>query len=156
MINERIFLLADDDIDDREMFCSALNTIDSNIACHTVTDGREALESLHNMPQKPQLIFLDINMPVMSGWQCLKAIKEDSRYHSIPVVVISTSSNRREIDIARDLGAVCYFTKPHQYNELIEALRVLVTSFQFEKGLPLAGVGEQKGVQYINILSASE
>jgi CheY-like chemotaxis protein len=73
---EKNFLLADDDSDDREMFCEALLSIESTVICHTAVDSREALHMLDELAMQPHLIFLDVNMPVMSGWQCLKFLKE--------------------------------------------------------------------------------
>lgn len=125
-MEDKIFLLADDDSDDKEMFAEALTSIDKTIIFHTAVDGREALKMLDELNAKPQLIFLDVNMPVMNGWQCLKALKEDERYKQIPVIVISTSSHQRDIDIARDLGALCYFTKPNDFNDLKNVLQVIV------------------------------
>jgi len=135
-MNNKIFLLADDDQDDTEMFCEAIEGIDKNIVCHCVTDGREALKKLAELPKKPDLIFLDINMPVMNGWQCLKFLKEDERYREIPVIVISTSSHQREKNIAASLGALCYFTKPNDFSELVQVLQIIVANVG--AGLPNA------------------
>ncbi len=125
---KKILLLADDDIDDRELFCEALEIIDRDIICHIVADGREALNMLDRLDTLPQLIFLDINMPVMDGWQCLKKLKENARYRNIPVIIIYTSSHQREITIAKSLDALCYFTKPHNFNELIRVLQAIVNN----------------------------
>lgn len=124
----RSFLLADDDKDDVEMFCEILMGIDNTILCHCVENGKEALRILDELAEKPDLIFLDINMPVMNGWQCLKQLKEDKRYQQIPVVVYSTSSHRREIDIAMELGALCFLTKPSDFKELQEIFRVIINN----------------------------
>lgn len=124
-MEQKIILLADDDRDDTEFFCEALAGIDQSIACNCIGNGLELLSKLEGMSEKPHLIFLDINMPVMNGWQCLKALKEDARYRTIPVIMISTSSHGREINIASDLGALCYFVKPHNFNELKRVLKVI-------------------------------
>jgi CheY-like chemotaxis protein len=125
---EKIILLADDDSDDTEMFCEALTSIDSTILCHTAVDGREALKILNDLEALPHIIFLDVNMPIMTGWQCLKILKVDERYKKIPVIIISTSAHQREIDIARDLGALCYFSKPNDFNQLKEVLQEIIMS----------------------------
>ena len=127
-MEKKIFLLADDDSDDTEMFCEALASIDSTNVCHCATNGREALKKLNELTEMPHLIFLDINMPVMNGWQCLKTLKDDERFKQIPVLIISTSSHKRDIDIAADLGAKCYFTKPNDFNELTQVLKVIVAN----------------------------
>lgn len=127
-MDKKIVLLVDDDTDDTELFCEALCSVEENIVCHCTADGGEAMAKLNELSAKPHLIFLDINMPVMSGWQCLKALKEDERYTDIPVIIVSTSSNQREIEIAQDLGALCYFTKPNDFDDLTRMLRVIVTN----------------------------
>lgn len=127
-MENKIFLLADDDSDDTEMFSEALAGIDKNIICHIVSDGREMFNLLSTLVDMPDLIFLDVNMPVMNGWQCLKLLKEDERYNQIPVIIFSTSSHQRDMDIAADLGALCYFTKPNDFNELAQVLRVITSN----------------------------
>ncbi|MBN9485458.1 MAG: response regulator [Bacteroidetes bacterium 43-93] len=127
-MDTRIFLLADDDMDDRDMFCEALEEIDKNIFCHTAENGRDALSLLNKLPIHPQLIFLDINMPVLNGWQCLEKIKNEGQYDTIPVIIISTSSHQREMDIAKKLGAICYFTKPHDFDALKDILHAIASN----------------------------
>src|SRR5882757_6709540 len=95
---ELTFLLADDDADDKTLFCEALAEIDPGIVCHTAADGKEALAILsRRQSRKPDIIFLDINMPVMDGWQCLGKLKENSEHRNIPVIMYSTSSYQRDI-----------------------------------------------------------
>jgi CheY-like chemotaxis protein len=127
-IVEKIFLLADDDRDDTELFQEALASIDPGIVFHSAGDGQEALYKLERLHQKPDIIFLDINMPVMNGWQCLKQIKLCEEYKDIPVVIYSTSSYQREVSIALDLGAMCYLVKPNDFVVLKEALTVVATN----------------------------
>jgi CheY-like chemotaxis protein len=111
------FLLIDDDADDSELFREALEETDATIALHCAVNGEEALKRLKEIP-KPSLVFLDINMPRMNGWECLKRMKHTPEYEDIPVIMYSTSSNQREVDIAADLGALSFFTKPHSYRDL--------------------------------------
>lgn len=125
---EKVFLLADDDRDDTELFCEGLASIDNNIICHCTQNGQEALNKLAELAQKPNLIFIDINMPVMNGWQCLKALKAHEIYKNIPVIIYSTSSNQKERDIANDLGALCFFKKPDDFLQLKSALEVIVNN----------------------------
>jgi len=126
-MNYNVILLADDDSDDTEMFAEALTIINSNIIFHCAFNGSEALKILDELNEKPQLIFLDLNMPIMTGWECLKQLKEDDRYKQIPVIMISTSSHQKEMDMAAKLGAFCYFIKPSNFNELTQLLQVIVT-----------------------------
>lgn len=123
------FLLADDDADDKTLFCEALAEIDPTIVCHTAADGKEALAILsEGQAKKPDIIFLDINMPVMDGWQCLGKLKADARHSNIPVIMYSTSSYQRDIEQALESGAFCFFTKPSDYRELRKILRLIATT----------------------------
>ena len=122
----KVFLVADDDSDDTDMFQEALTGIDSSVVCHFATDGAEALQKLSELDKNPHIIFLDVNMPIINGWECLKFIKEHQQYKDVPVVVVSTSSHLREMSIAADLGALCYFIKPTDFRELTQILEVIV------------------------------
>ncbi len=123
------FLLADDDADDKTLFCEALSEIDPAIVCHTASDGKEALQILSEQQiMKPNIIFLDINMPVMDGWQCLVKLKEHNTHKDIPVIMYSTSSYQRDIEQALEGGAFCFFTKPSDYRELRNILRLIATT----------------------------
>lgn len=116
------FLLIDDDADDSELFREALQETDSSLSLQCAENGEEALELLKKI-EKPDLIFLDINMPRMNGWECIKKLKSTGAYKSIPVIMYSTSSHQREIDIAVSLGALNFYTKPHSYSELKKMIR---------------------------------
>src|SRR6201989_3510630 len=110
---KRTFLLADDDPDDVEMFREALLIIDPSIVFYHVQDGRGVLDILRDKDiEKPDIIFLDINMPIMNGWECLASLKQYESYRSIPVFIYSTASHIKEVERAIEMGAVCFFTKP--------------------------------------------
>jgi len=121
-------LLADDDQDDRELFSEALASLDSNIAYEGAEDGKEALEKLQTKATRPSIIFLDINMPVMSGWDVLKQLKSNEQYGDIPVIVYSTSSGQREKKTAFDLGALCFVTKPDDIKLIRGMLEIVLSS----------------------------
>ncbi len=76
MKKESSLFLVDDDRDDQDVFLDVLKDISSSINCATAVDGEEALNILkYNLPQVPDCIFLDLNMPRMNGRQFLKTIK---------------------------------------------------------------------------------
>ncbi|WP_281233982.1 response regulator [Flavobacterium gelatinilyticum] len=126
----KVILLADDDMDDTEMFCEALAEIDENAICHCAENGSEALKILSSLDKNPGVIFLDLNMPIMNGWDCLKRLKSDDRYKEIPVIMISTSSHKNDMETASKLGALCYFVKPNNFNDLKEILRTITSNLQ--------------------------
>lgn len=116
------FLLVDDDSDDAGLFCEAIKEVDPTAVCHLASHGEEALEILARI-ETPDIIFLDINMPRMNGWECLAELKTNDAYRDIPVIMYSTSSYQREIDIASEAGALCFYTKPDNYKELKKMLK---------------------------------
>lgn len=84
---------------------------------HIVGDGDEALRFLEKKGDfaekpKPKLVILDLNLPKISGFQVLEFIKKDSRFKSIPVIILSTSSSIRDISQSYSLKANCYVVKP--------------------------------------------
>jgi CheY-like chemotaxis protein len=119
------FLLIDDDSDDRELFSEALSMVEPAIICYQANDAEEGFTWLQQNTDEPDLIFLDINLPVMNGWQLLTRLKESSLKH-IPVIMYSTSSNARDIRTAKELGALCFITKPHAFRMLKGMLNVVV------------------------------
>ena len=85
-------LLADDDADDRALFCEAISEIDSSLLCHAVSNGDQALKWLAQERNRPDVIFLDVNMPVVTGWECIHQIKQKTELRHIPVIMYSTTS----------------------------------------------------------------
>jgi CheY-like chemotaxis protein len=125
------FLLTDDDKDDRELFSEALYSVDPSIICQGAEHGRDALRLLSgNGMEKPDLIFIDINMPVMNGWELLNTIKKDDHCHDIPVIIYTTSSEERDRQIAKDLGALCFVTKPDDFRRVKNILQVIVSNMK--------------------------
>jgi CheY-like chemotaxis protein len=121
------FLIIDDDADDREMFCEALREVMPECICRGASNGRRAFQALDNAEMDiPDLIFLDINMPVMNGWQCLKKLKDSEAYKHIPVIMYSTSSYPEDVEKAQHLGALCFFSKPPRFEELKKGLALVV------------------------------
>ena len=120
------FLLIDDDSDDRELFSEALSLVEPDIICDQATDAEEGLARLQERKEEPDLIFLDINLPVMNGWQFLTRLKTESELKHIPVIMYSTSSNVRDMKTARDMGALCFITKPHAFRMLKGMLGIVI------------------------------
>ena len=115
----KIILIADDDTDDTDMFHEALMEIDPTTVFHRATDGHHVLSTLEkHKTELPHLIFLDVNMPRMDGWECLERLKANVSFQNIPVMMYSTSAHPRDIDIALDHGALCFMTKPTGFKEL--------------------------------------
>ena len=114
-------LLIDDDIDDQLYFKDAINEISKSLECNIANNGREAIKQI-NGPPPPDLIFLDLNMPVMNGYECLSFLKREDRYKNIPVVIFTTSQSVNDIEKSRKMGAELFFTKPSNFNTLCAKL----------------------------------
>jgi DNA-binding NarL/FixJ family response regulator len=112
----------DDDQDDRSIFCEAVAEISSEIDCITKSSGEEALEYLKSAQKLPAVIFLDINMPLMSGKACLAELKKNTKLSAIDVVVLSTTINPKEIIELKKLGAE-FLHKESNYHKYVEAIR---------------------------------
>lgn len=91
-----------------------------------VSDGEQALEYLRN-PVKglPSIVLLDINMPKMNGHECLKHLKEHPVFRNIPVMMLTSSKERQDVDKCFDLGISGYILKPVDYEQFLEAIQVL-------------------------------
>jgi len=127
------FLIVDDDADDREMFCEALQDALQDCLCYSVPNGRRAMIALDNGEIGiPDLIFLDINMPMMNGWQCLARLKETEEYKNIPVIIYSTSSYPEDLEKSQHGGALCFFTKPSNFQQLKQSLALVVDHVKTE------------------------
>ncbi|WP_347052197.1 response regulator [Flavobacterium olei] len=114
-------LQIDDDIDDCEFFMEALQAV-SAADYTSLQNPVEALNKLIRKEISPDVIFLDINMPIMSGFEFLVAIKQQDILNNIPVIIFSTSLFD-EIKIkARNYGATGYISKPSDLNELKKIL----------------------------------
>lgn len=119
----KLILLIDDDRDDAELFKDALAEINPSIEFKHYDDAKEGLHQLlHTHQHLPDLIFLDINMPIINGWECLHQFKQAEHLKNIPVIMFTTSSQPREKEIAQDLGAAGFITKPSEFKELKDLL----------------------------------
>ncbi|CAN5481984.1 response regulator [soil metagenome] len=120
-------LLIDDDKEDAELFEDALGEVDKTASFVYMDNPREALDQLTQLHiQLPDMIFLDINMPSISGWECLKELKKHDTLKEIPVIMYSTSSYQREGKIALERGATAFMTKPYDFIELKENIQGLI------------------------------
>jgi CheY-like chemotaxis protein len=101
----------------------------SNDIRHFV-DGTSALDYLMNAPDGPAhngpcMVLLDLNLPDMSGTSILEKIKGDEKLHRTPVVVLTTTDDKVEIQRCYDLGCNVYITKPVNYESFADAIRQL-------------------------------
>jgi CheY-like chemotaxis protein len=112
--NRSLVLVVDDDLDIRETLRDVAEA--EGFAVATASDGREAMERLQRGPA-PHLVLLDLMMPVMSGWEVLRAMRSDRALSSVPVVVISAVGSKMDL-----FGASAFLCKPIDLDILLATL----------------------------------
>ena len=124
-------LLIEDNPDDRELAIRALQTYDPGVAIHHVRDGPEALDFLLGTGATAEawargavgVVLLDLTLPKVDGLEVLRRVKGDARTRAIPVVVMSSSREARDVTQCYEAGANSYVVKPLDCEEFNDALR---------------------------------
>ena len=120
-------LLVDDDQDDRQFFANALESLDMNIELHQVENGQECLDFLNDESgDSINLIFLDLNMPVMDGIQCLEKSRTNDEHNDKIIAIYSTSKADRDIEETFVKGANIYIMKPSSFKDLKASLKQVI------------------------------
>ncbi|OBQ55896.1 response regulator [Tamlana sp. s12] len=125
--------LADDDDDDRMLFSEAIEEIAIQTKLMLFNHGQELMDYLTQPKiELPNLIFLDLNMPIKNGMQCLKEIRNNPVLKDLCVAIYSTSSSEVDIEETFLNGANIYVNKPNNYSKLREAIeKVLQLNWQY-------------------------
>jgi two-component system response regulator len=123
-------LLVEDKQQDAELTIRSLkkHKLANNIS--VVEDGAEALDfifckgkySERDIKHPPRVIFLDLKLPLVSGLEVLRAVKQDDRTKSVPVVVVTSSREDPDVKTAYELGANSYVVKPVDFESFTEAI----------------------------------
>jgi len=121
-------LLVDDDPDDQLIFIDTLQEIKSDVECVTASNGVEALEYLSTNDAAPSIIFLDLNMPLMNGFECLERIKKNHQLKEIPVIIFTTSNSPLDQKRTRELGAKTFINKTPDVAMLKTKLQDILTT----------------------------
>lgn len=121
--NKFTWFLIDDDEDDRDIFNIAVKDVAQTINVVEAVGAEEGLAMLSDRTIVPQCIFLDLNMPRMSGTECLLEIRKRVHLDPVPVIIYSTSNAERDRRAALAAGAVHFFTKPASIDSLSKILR---------------------------------
>ncbi len=124
----RNILLVDDDADDQLFFQDVLNEIDPHITCDIANNGLEGMDKLNACESAPDIIFLDLNMPYMNGYDFLHILRHSIEFTHIPVVIFTTSNNEKDVELSRESGANRYLTKPHSLQILRQQLEKIIYS----------------------------
>lgn len=124
-------LLADDDIDDCNSFKESLEELKLSYSLTLVHNGEQLMKLLNETGDYPDVIFLDLNMPRKTGFQCLAEIKEDKRTSMIPVVIVSTSLDNYTIDRLYEGGAIHFIQKPSDFTQLTSMVYKALKALSF-------------------------
>jgi CheY-like chemotaxis protein len=147
--SEFIILMADDDEDDCLLVDSAFQEL--GIAHHLrfVGDGRELLDYLYNEGDfsdcekcpRPNLILLDLNMPRIDGREALAIIKSDPQLRDIPVLILTTSREERDIALSQQAGASSFMAKPEIFEDLTDMLSKFCVAILHNPNIPFQVIG---------------
>ena len=121
-------VLADDDEDDRLFFTDAFEELKMQTKVDVYKDGIELMNALNQSKAiLPNILFLDLNMPMKSGLECLKEIKMNPRFKNISIAIYSTSASEEDIEDTFVNGANVYIKKPNDFKILKKILSDVVT-----------------------------
>jgi two-component system response regulator len=132
-LNEVEILLVEDNPYDVELTLTALKENNLTNKVHVLNDGAEALEFIfatgahaeRNIKNIPKVILLDLKLPKVNGLEVLRRIKSDERTKKIPVVVLTSSQEERDVVGSYNLGVNSYIIKPVDFNKFIDAVAKL-------------------------------
>jgi two-component system response regulator len=124
-------LLVEDNPNDVKLTLHAFKTANLANTIHVARDGVEAIEFLfgtetgsgQEFPRRPKLVLLDLKLPRLDGHEVLKRIKSDPRTCRIPVVVLTSSSEERDVMMTYDRGVNSYIIKPVDFEQFTESVR---------------------------------
>ncbi|QEH39548.1 response regulator [Chitinophaga sp. XS-30] len=122
-------VLIDDDMDDQEIFLYVMREINPDIFCRFFNDGDEAVRALQKEKDfLPDYLFIDLNMPRMSGMTCLREIKKIERLKKVPAAIYTTSSDPGDKNNALQAGADAFIVKEASMDDLKPGLEAFLTN----------------------------
>ena len=116
-------LLADDDKDDFDILREAVKQASEPVKVSYASNWLELSRFI--IKTVPDLVFLDINMPVKNGIECLQLLRNDNRYDAIPIIMYSTSVSKNDVDSAYKNGANYFIVKPDTIDEIADMIKKL-------------------------------
>ena len=127
MTRELKILLIEDDTIELMKLNRAMLSLNMNHEVTEAINGEEALELLLNEKYYPDIILLDLNMPKINGIEFLEILKNNESIKFIPTIILTTSSNEKDLLACFNLGISGYILKPLKYDEYIEKINLLLS-----------------------------
>ncbi|HWA32831.1 MAG TPA: response regulator [Cyclobacteriaceae bacterium] len=118
--------LVDDDAEEAELFTDAVHTVNQSIKVVWFSDVMEALESLLKELHQPTILFLDLNLPKVSGKDLLRLLRQNTLTAHLPVVIYSTTISKRDMDDTAPYQVKAYLQKPENFQALCDKLREVI------------------------------
>ena len=127
-MKDRVIFYADDDQDDLEYFRKAVSDLSGDgIELHTHPGGELLLYALDNPPPVPHVVFLDLNMPGLNGFEVLQNLRNTDKHKKLPIVVFSTSADIETVEKSWQLGATYYLPKSSTYSSLKKSIAYILS-----------------------------
>jgi CheY-like chemotaxis protein len=115
-------MIVDDDVDDIDIFIDAVHELEPGILCLSARNGLDAIKTIYNAEEKPDYIFVDLNMPKLNGKQFIAELRKNDLFDGVKVIIYSTSKLEKDQDDAQSLGADGFITKPTSMEELCDSI----------------------------------
>jgi two-component system, response regulator len=158
MEDEHRILLVEDDPQDVELTLRALKNGNLQGGIHVARDGEEALDYLFrrgeyqdSLHHSPSLILMDLKLPKIDGLQVIEQVKSSAETRSIPVVVLSSSGEQRDVFESYRRGVNSYIQKPVDIQEFRQAIRTLVLYWTVINRSPVLSAPEKNPLQHSSV-----
>ena len=146
MTREVIILIADDDPGHARLIEKNLSRAGLHNAIRRFENGQQVLdfffcqgEGPHRLPDRSYLLLLDIRMPKVDGVETLRQVKQDAELRKIPVIMLTTTDDPREVERCHALGCSSYIVKPVDYDKFAEAIKNLGLFISLVEVPPITG-----------------
>ncbi|WP_276166373.1 response regulator [Zobellia alginiliquefaciens] len=139
-MKDKVFniFLTDDDADDRMLFEEALLELDIQVEFRSFENGVDLMKNLLDPIQPlPDYIFLDLNMPLMNGEECLNDIRDEPKFSKIPIIIYSTFIDSIKLEVLRLNGANLYLKKPNSFSLLKRAIEDCIANIKTQSKEPI-------------------
>jgi len=124
-MQDPVILLVEDNADDEELTRRAFKKNNLRNELVVARDGQEALDYLFTNNRRPHVVLLDLKLPKVDGLEVLRRMRADERTRWVPVVVLTSSNEERDLVASYELGVNSYVRKPVDFTEFLEAARQL-------------------------------